>query len=56
MILILHDDAISDVFTLSGAMSKDEMNSMLRANEIPFEVSVKLYEKLMVQWTYKILS
>ena len=52
----MHDDAIFDAFMLSGAMSRDEINAMLRANGIPFEVSVKLYEKLMGHWLYKILS
>lgn len=56
MMKILHDDAIFDAFMLSGAMSRDEMNAMLRLNGIPLEVSVQLYEKLMGHWIYKILS
>ena len=56
MMKILHDDAIFDAFMVSGAMSRDEMNAMLRGNGIPLEVSVKLYEQLMVHWIYKILS
>ena len=53
---ILHDDSIFDAFMLSGAMSRDEMNALLRANGIPLEISLKLYEKLMGHWIYKILS
>ena len=56
MMKILHDDSIFDAFMLSGAMSRDEMNALLRANGIPLEVSLKLYEKLMGHWIYKILS
>ena len=56
MMKVLHDDSIFDAFMLSGAMSRNEMNAMLRANGIPLEVSLKLYEKLMGHWIYKILS
>ena len=56
MMKILHDDAIFDAFMLSGAMSRDEMNAMLRLNGIPLEVSVQLYEKLMGHWIYKMLN
>ena len=56
MMKVLHDDSIFDAFMLYGAMSRNEMNAMLRANGIPLEVSLKLYKKLMGHWIYKILS
>ena len=56
MMKILHDDAMFGEFMLSGAMSRDKMNEMLKANRIPLEVSTELYEKLMENWVYKILG
>ena len=56
MIMMLHDDAIFGEFMLSGAMSIDKMNTMLKENGIPMEVSAQLYEKLMENWVYNILG
>ena len=53
---ILHDDAMFGEFMLSGAISRDRMNEMLKANRIPLEVSAELYEILMENWVYKILG
>ena len=56
MMKILHDDSIFGEFMVSGAMSREEMNAMLRANAIPLEVTADLYEKLMRHWIYTILN
>ena len=53
---ILHDDAMFGEFMLSGAISRDRMNEMLKTNRIPLEVSAELYEILMENWVYKILG
>ena len=56
MMKILHDDAMFGEFMLSGAMSRDKMNEMFKANSMPLEVSAEIYEKLMENWVYKILG
>ena len=56
MMKILHDDAMFGEFMLSGVMSRDKMNEMLKANRIPSEISAELYEKLMENWVYKIIG
>ena len=55
MMKILHDDSIFGEFMVSGAMSREEMNAMLKANAIPLEVTADLFEKLMRHWIYTIL-
>ena len=56
MMKILHDDSVFGEFMISGAMSREEMNAMLKANAIPLEVTADVYEKLMRHWIYKILN
>ena len=56
MMKILNDDSIFGEFMLSGAMSREEMNAILKENGIPLEVMADLYEKLMRHWIYTILN
>ena len=53
---ILHDDSIFNIFMLSGAISRDEMNSVLKENGIPLKVSIEVYEELIKHWIYKVLQ
>ena len=56
LIMMLHGDAIFGEFMLSGAMSRDKMNAMLKENGIPMKVSAQFYGKLMENWVYNILG
>ena len=53
---ILHDDSIFNIFMLSGAISRGEMNAVLKKNGIPLKVSTEVYEELIKHWIYKVLQ
>ena len=51
----MHDDAVFETFIFCKAMSRTEINSVLKKNRISIQLSVKVYDALIEHWIYNML-